>query len=142
MRRRSRFLPAWSLPLALALGLAVLAARALPLRWLAPVLGRAAGTAPWVPLLAPAQEARARQVGRAVQRVARRLPFTAACLPQALAARWLLGLYRVPCTLSLGLARTPAGLVAHAWVSAGRVRVTGGEGFGRFAVVGSFVAGA
>ncbi len=34
----------------------------------------------------------------------------------------------------------PAGLKAHAWVTAGRVPVTGGVSFGQFAVVGCFVA--
>ncbi len=51
----------------------------------------------------------------------------------------LLTLHRVPYSLFLGVDRSATlGFSAHAWVSAGRVSVTGGSGFGEWVVVGCF----
>ncbi len=46
-----------------------------------------------------------RTVGRVVGRVARRLPFEALCLPQAMAAQWML---------------RRRGVSAHLWIGVGR----------------------
>jgi len=48
----------------------------------------------------------------------------------------------VPYVIFFGLARGSDGLQAHAWITAGEVKVTGGIGFDRFVVVGCFLGGA
>lgn len=136
-----RFVQAWLVPLWLLLGLS----KALIFTWsfkrLAPHLGQSLGVAAWVPLVNPAQQARALQIGRAVQLAGRYTPWESNCFPQAVAARLLLGWYGVPYALYFGLMREHAGaaLKAHAWVAAGRIAVTGGHSFGQFTVVGVFV---
>ncbi|CAD6875583.1 hypothetical protein [Methylomonas fluvii] len=54
----------------------------------------------------------------------------------------LLGFYGVPYAVFFGVSRDTVGakITAHAWVAAGRGRVTGGGSFGRFTVVGCFVS--
>lgn len=132
----------WLLPVWALLGLAKAAILIVPFHRIAPHLGRRMGVAPWVPLLAPAQEARALQIGRVVRLAARYTPWNSNCFPQAVAARVLLGLHGIPYVLNLGLMREPGTgeLKAHAWVSAGRICVTGGASFGEFTTVGVFVA--
>lgn len=142
-RRQPLFVQAWFLPTWILLGISKALIFTLPFRRLAPWLGRRSAITPWVPLLTPDQEARARLVGQAVRIAARHTPWDSNCLPQAIAARALLGLYAVPYILCLGLTRNPgepAGMMAHAWVAAGRVRVTGGLGFDQFTVVGCYLA--
>ena len=140
--RQPRFIQFWLLPLWCILGVSKALIFTVSFRRLAPHLGRQAGIAPWLPLLAPAQEARALTIGRAVRLAARYTPWDSNCFPQAVAARLLLGLYGIPYVLYFGLMRDPqsAAMKAHAWVAAGKVRVTGGTSFGRFTVVGCFVA--
>jgi hypothetical protein len=132
----------WFTPLWTLLGLSKAVIFTVSFRRVAPRLGAGVGIACWVPLLAPAQEARAEQIAQAVRLAARHTPWDSNCFPQAVAARLLLGVYRIPYVLCFGLARDPATreMKAHAWVAAGRVPVTGGDGFTHFTVVGCFVA--
>jgi hypothetical protein len=140
-RRGSReflhFICAWLL-----LGIARASILSVSFRRLAPALGTAVGPAVWIPLLDRQQERRAWQVARAVHAAAARTPWTSNCFPQAIAARVLLGFYGTPCVVCFGLARdrNAGGLSAHAWVAAGRVPVSGGEGFSAYSVVGAFVS--
>ncbi len=138
----SRFEKAWLVPAWFLLGACRLLILFVPFRRLAPRLGAHAGVSPWVPLLDPGSEARALSIARVVQTAARNTPWESSCFPQAVAARVLLGVYGVPYALFFGVARDAehATLKAHAWVAAGRVRVTGGASFGDFAVVGCYVA--
>ena len=128
--QRDRFVKFWFLPAWLGLGLASLAIALVAFRRIAPVLGVDSGTS--VPELAAGkiQEARALQIRRTIELAARYAPWRADCYPQAIVARLLLGLYRVPFVLCLGLARDSAtgAMTAHAWVRSGGVAVTGGIG--------------
>jgi len=134
---RCLLLPAWAL-----LGLARAAVLALGFRRLAPWLGRGVAEPPPTPVLDARAQRRAIQIGRTLRLAARRTPWQSNCLAQALSARCLLALFRVPHMLCVGVARMPetATLHAHAWVLAGSVRVTGGGGVERFARVACFVA--
>lgn len=140
--RRSTFEQLWFLPALALLGLSRAAILTVSFRRLAPGLGRPAGVSPWLPILSRRDEQLAVRIGRAVRLAARYTPWQSNCFPQAVTARILLGLYGVPYVLFFGLARTPGDgdMMAHAWVAAGRTRVTGGHGFGQFTVVGCFVA--
>jgi hypothetical protein len=159
--RQPLFEKAWFLPAWILLGLSRLAILAIPFRRLARGLGTSAGVTPWIPVLSPRGEV-ASSISRIVRRAATRTPWRSYCLTQAVAARILLGVCGVPCTLFFGVARDPGApdetlsgskpigsrppdsnplrLSAHAWVAAGRVPVTGGVSFDRFTVVGCFVA--
>lgn len=69
---------------------------------------------------------------------AARTPWTSDCFPQALTARLLLRVARVPHVVTFGLRRDDAGaLKAHVWVATGEVAVTGGSG-SSWTGVGSF----
>lgn len=134
---RYLLLPAWAL-----LGVARAAVLVVGFRRLAPWLGRAVAEPPPAPMLDARAQRRAIQVGRTLRLAARHTPWQSNCLAQALSARCLLGLFRVPHMLCFGVARPreTAALQAHVWVLAGTVRVTGGDGVERFARVGCFVA--
>jgi len=123
------------------LGIAKATLATVSFRRLAPFLGTAVGVAPWVPVLDSAQEVRAAHIGRAIELAARYTPWNSNCLPKALIARVLLGLYCIPYALFFGLMRdsNDGEFKAHAWVAAGRVRVTGGTSFDQFTVVSCFV---
>jgi hypothetical protein len=160
--RRPLFEKAWVLPAWILLGLSRLVILAIPFRTLARGLGTNAGVTPWIPVLPPGGEARAASISRIVRRAAARTPWQSNCLTQAVAARVLLGVCGIPCSLFFGVARdrgepdenqsgskpigsppadsSPVRLSAHAWVAAGRVPVTGGVSFRQFTVVGCFVA--
>lgn len=133
---------AWALPAWVMLGLARIAVLRTPFRKLAPRLGVHSGIAPWVPLATPAQEQRANRIGRVVRRSAMFTPWQSNCFNQAITARLLLGLYGLPYCFYFGVRFGQDGteLDAHAWVASGKVRVTGATSFGRFTVVGCFVA--
>ena len=82
----------------------------------------AASSRPRRPVL-PSSRPVARRIGRIVPRVAAGAPFEAACLPQALAARWMLRRRGVASRLCFGVRRPPgADLQFHAWLT------TEGEG--------------
>lgn len=95
-----------------------------------------AGTEPGLPL-DPVQRARAVHIGRIVEAAAAHHPLRADCYPQALTARTFLSLRRIRHTVTFGVRRDGGALVAHAWVRAGDVPVTGGSGSG-YTAVGTF----
>lgn len=125
------------------LGLARLALLTVPFRWIAPALGRNHRTAAFVPLATPDQMRQALAMGRGIRTAARYTPWESKCLAQAMVARGLLGLNRLPYGLYLGLRNEEHKLdsmSAHAWVCSGPVAVTGGHSFGQFTVVGTFAS--
>ncbi|OIQ94774.1 hypothetical protein GALL_232300 [mine drainage metagenome] len=82
----------------------------------------------------------AREVGWAVTRAARHVPFGAVCLPQAMAAKAMLRRRGVVSVLSFGVA--PARVMqgeSHAWLTAAGVEVTGFPVAGAFAEMVCFV---
>ena len=75
-----------------------------------------------------------RAVGGMVRRVARHLPFEAACLPQAMAAQWMLRRRHVVSRLVFGIRRVARnGKTAyHAWLTVDGQPVIGGRNAGAF----------
>jgi hypothetical protein len=131
----------WFAPAFLLLGLARAALLTVPFRRIAPLLGHNLQAAVAVPLAGEQEVARALHIGRAVRTAARYTPWESQCLAQAMAARVLLGVNGLPYGLYLGVSkRGESGVSAHAWVCTGPAAVTGGRGFGQFAVVGTFVS--
>ena len=78
------------------------------------------------PAPVPEEAALAREIGWAVTRAARHVPFRAVCLPQAMAARIMLSRRGVKSVLHFGAGRgKEKPLDAHAWLDAAGVEVTG-----------------
>jgi hypothetical protein len=91
---------------------------------------------------APGAEAarQAEEIGWAVTRAARYVPFKAVCLPQAMAARVMLKRRGVASVLHFGAAKgTDKPLDAHAWLDAAGVEVTGYPVAKGFAEIACFV---
>lgn len=128
-RDQFRLVAVWSL-----LGFSRLVILVLPFRLVRRLLGedRAAAsgadaTATVVPLT-ERERARAVRMGQLILVASRHTPWRSECYPQALTARTLLGLRRIPHRTTFGLRRDGNGLAAHVWVRAGDVAVTGGDG--------------
>lgn len=82
----------------------------------------------------------AEEIGWAVTRSARNLPFKAVCLPQAMAARVMLKRRGVASVLHFGATKgTDKPLDAHAWLDAAGVEVTGYPVAENFAEIACFV---
>lgn len=135
LRDQVRFTAAWFL-----LGFARLLIIALPFTVVRRMLGdnQAEPLPRPVPELTAEQLVRAQHIGRIVEAAAAHAPWRSDCYPQALTARTFLALRRIPHVVSFGVRRDGDALVAHAWVHAGDVDVTGGNGrtyteVGRFA---------
>ena len=105
-----------------ALIVADLAVRLLPAPRTTKLLGSAG---PVTPLAAGGRSEEGRRVGRAVERVARALPWHPVCLPQAIATRWLLRRRRIACVSHLGVVDTHP-FSTHAWVTVDGSTVVGG----------------
>jgi hypothetical protein len=89
---------------------------------------------------APDQSRRAEEIGWAVTRAARYVPFKAVCLPQAMAARVMLERRGVKSVMHFGAAKgQDKPLNAHAWLDAAGVEVTGYPVAENFAEIACFV---
>ena len=139
---RSAFEQLWFGPAWIGLGLASLAIGLLAFRRIAPALGNHCGTTTPPATVSAAGQRRAIQIRRTVQLAAHYAPWRADCYPQAIIARTLLGLYRLPFALSMGLKRDPASgaMQAHAWVQCGNTAVTGDVGAGEYKAVAVFAS--
>ena len=78
-----------------------------------------------------------RRIKWAIATAARVLPWKPICLPQAVAAQWMLRRHGIESTLYLGTDPTNQ-YAAHAWVRVGRIIVTGGDDPRRYTVVSTF----
>lgn len=135
-RRRSRALEA-----ALLLTMAWICVRVLPFRWTAPLLG--VRQAPGAPLAASRpgpQAARARAVRAALNAADRRLPWHSTCLMRTLAGRLMLGRRGCSSVARLGVTSLSGAAIAHAWLEAEGVDVTGGAEAAGYQPIAEFVA--
>lgn len=125
LKDQVRFTAAWSL-----LGLSRLLIIALPFTVIRRLLGenRASDEERPAPPLDDGQRIRAMHIGRVVELAAAYAPWRSDCYPQALTARTFLALRRIPHEVVFGVRRDGDALIAHAWVRAGDVEVTGGSG--------------
>jgi Transglutaminase-like superfamily len=97
---------------------------AVPFRRIAPHLGRQMAESPAT--LAEAERAVVSRVSWSVLAVSRHSELGFVCLPQAMAAKWMLRRRGLPSTLYLGLRHDEkASLTAHAWLRVGDRILTG-----------------
>ncbi len=95
-----------------------------PFRWIAPHLGRQMAEGPAT--LADSDRLVVGRVSWAVLAVSRRAELGFVCLPQAMAAKWMLRRRKLTSTLYLGLrTNEKASLSAHAWLRVGDRILTG-----------------
>ncbi len=137
--RRSRLERYLLLEAFIFLCLARLALLFFPFRWLARTLGRhmheserAMGTETLNT---------ARMVGSAIRSAANYTPWESVCLPQAVAAMWMIKRRNIPGTLYMGVRKEGSGtgrLTAHAWVRCGNAVITGAKGHLHYTVVSAF----
>lgn len=81
----------------------------------------------------------AKEIHVAVETVNRHTPWHNSCLVKALATKRMLARRKIRCCLSLGLAKDASGkLVAHAWVTACGLPLTGAGGSQSFVVMSTF----
>ena len=121
------------------LGIARLAVLALPFKWLAVSLGRHMNEADAQIIASDLNLAR--KVGQAVRSAANYTPWESVCLPQGVAAQWMLKRRRIAGTLYLGVSKDeakPEKLAAHAWLRCGNIILTGAAGHRQFTEVSSF----
>lgn len=111
-----------------------------PLRRLARFYGIDHGAKVAIPAASDGEERRAASVRDAIALAVRYSPSSANCYPQALVARMVLRLRRIPHGLFFGLRRSEekAEMDAHAWVMVGDVPVSGGYSFDSYTVVRCF----
>jgi hypothetical protein len=76
--------------------------------------------APMVGTLDSRSVATAHRIARLVSIASRHGPYRPNCLPQSLVLWWLLQRRRLPARLLIGVRRSGAALMGHAWVEVGR----------------------
>ena len=133
-RRMPLFVLLWVLPAWALIGLSAAVIALVPFRRIAPRLGTNLGAVAIKPPINAEQERRALLLAQTIELAGRHARFRADCYPQALTARVLCALWRVPCAIHFGVAigggedAQDKKLRAHAWACAGNVIVSGGAG--------------
>ena len=88
--------------------------------------------------LTKTQRQTARMIERTLRRTGRNLPLEFVCLPQALAARWMLSRRGTPTELFFGTRlATEEDREFHAWLKAGDIMITGHCDESEYAIFGS-----
>jgi len=80
-------------------------------------------------------------IGSAVTSAANYTPWESVCLPQAVAAKWMIRRRNIAGTLYLGVMKDETNrekLAAHAWIRCGRIVLTGAKGHRQYTVVSTF----
>jgi len=119
-----------------ALALARLGLALLPIRRL--MGGAGCRAADGTPYPGPTPDIRAAAIGRAIVAAARRAPWRASCLVQALAGRAMLARRRIPADIHFGVASQDGEVRAHAWLIAAGGMVCGGGEAGGYVPIVSF----
>lgn len=79
------------------------------------------------------------EIRRSIRRVTKYSPWKTKCFVEAITAARMLQKRRIPYTLHLGVSKdTKNGLIAHAWLVAGKWIVTGERGMKKFTSVEKF----
>lgn len=124
------------------LGLARAAVLSLSFRRLKPCFGQFYKMTSLSTILSNKQQFRAIQIGKWIRITAKYTPWDSNCLAQALVAKTWCRLYKIPHVLYIGFAKSgekPVGFEGHAWVTAGRFAITGGQGHLKYTVVSTYV---
>jgi hypothetical protein len=122
-------------------GIARAAINVFPYKRLAPYFGKNCRMMVVSTLISGEQIRQAILIGRGVRLAAKYTPWNSSCLTQAMVAKFWCHHYNIPYMFFIGFAKTaqkPLGQEAHAWVTAGPVAITGGNGLETHHVVSSY----
>lgn len=72
------------------------------------------------------------RIGKRVERICKRTPWTSKCLVRALTAQHLICKKKIATTLYLGVQEKDNSMLAHAWLRCENYIITGGDGFSSF----------
>jgi hypothetical protein len=123
-------------------GVARAAINVFPLRRISPYFGPFKKTLVISTLPNRRQLGLAVRIGQSVRLAAKYTPWDSSCLTQAMVAKFWCRLFKIPYVFYIGFAKAPeepSGYKAHAWITAGRVLVTGGNGLMDYNVISSYV---
>lgn len=123
-------------------GIARLAINTLALRHLSIYFGYFYKTTTFSTVITEAQKRQAYRIGQFVRLAAKYTPWDSSCLTQAMVAKFWCRAFKIPYILYIGFAKAPeepSGYKGHAWLTAGPIAVTGGNGFIEFNVVSTYV---
>jgi len=115
----------------------------LPFRWIAPRLGLHLNNTQLCAVTPEKQRKLAWRIGKITELACKYTPWQSKCLVQAMVARTLLGYYKIPYVMHLGVAKTDNAedlLKAHAWLSVGPWIITGRDGHKQFTIVSTFIS--
>jgi hypothetical protein len=110
-----------------------------PLPRFSPYFGRYYEQLRFSTLLSERQRNLALQIGRSVRLAAKYTPWDSSCLTQAMVATFWCRQFYIPYVFYIGLRHAPEGesnnFLAHAWVMAGPLALTGGNCFATYNVI-------
>jgi hypothetical protein len=113
-----------------------------PLRFLAPYFGQFYKTTTMSTIISNEQINQAKIIGKSVKLAAKYTPWNSSCLTQAMVAKFWCKYYKIPYVFYIGFAKShiePSGYKAHAWITAGPLAITGGNGFLEYQVISSYI---
>ena len=113
-------------------GLAKFAILVFPYKKLSPYFGTYHPMMSASTLLTIEQQHQALRIRRLVQLAARHTPWDSSCLTQAMVAKFWCQRHQVPYFMFIGLPKTipdASNYEAHAWLTAGPIPITGGQGW-------------
>lgn len=114
-----------------------LAIQTLPFRWVSICLGKHMVLPPF--RFSHQKTEIIPRISKAVNTMSRHMPFSCACLAQAMACKQMLKIRRIPSTVYLGLAKkNDQNLLAHAWLQCDKRILTGQQGSRDFTIVSYF----
>lgn len=113
-------------------GLARLAINVLPFKWLTRYFGQFCKAMTVSTIISKTKIQQASVIGHSIRLAAKYTPWYSNCLTQALVATFWCRHYNIPYMLFLGFTKSATQLKrfdGHAWVTAGPVAISGGDGF-------------
>lgn len=123
-------------------GIARASINLLSLKYLTPYFGLYQRSITRSTLISDKQRHQSIMIGRSVRLAAKYTPWDSSCLTQAMVAKFWCRLYRIPYVFYIGFAKSasePSGYIAHAWITAGPVAITGGDGLKNYHVLSSYI---
>ena len=123
-------------------GLARLAINIIPLPRLSAYFGDFYKTTTISILIPKKQIFQAVRIGKSIRLASKYTPWDSSCLTQAMVAKFWCRLFKISYVFYIGVAKSadePSGYKAHAWITAGPVAITGGNGLLDYKVVSSYV---
>ena len=123
------------------LGVAQLLTKLIPYSWWSRLLGPS--SRPVEPIIEPVNKETVQLIGWAV-RSPTILPWKPVCLPQAMAAKWMLDRRHIGSTMCIGvrkaIEKADREVDLHAWLRVGNQTITGGEVADQFQLLARFGA--